>query len=197
MDGTSKSTLASALLGELKKRGIRCKYAWCRWSPGFSDVFHFAIRKTVGYRAREYKFCKPLYIIFPYLKIIDFIFPILFRVRIPAMLGRCVIIDRYVYDALADLQLTNFDISTKIMFVRLFLAMNPKPDVTFLIDVPPQVAVSRKGDLSLAEAMRYEKVFNRMAKSIGFQRVLNMDFEEASNAILNRVLNLQSMPMGD
>lgn len=197
MDGTGKSSLASALLKGLKTKGFRCKYTWCRWSPGLSDVFHFVIRKTIGYKAREYRFCKPLQLIFPYLKILDFIVPILFRVRLPAMLGLYVIIDRYVYDALADLHLLNFDISTRNLFVRLFLAMNPKPDVTFLVDVPPRVALSRKADLSLMDAVKYEEIFNRMVKTYGFQKVVNLDFNEASNKILNEVLLLQSLEMAN
>jgi thymidylate kinase len=196
MDGTGKSSLASALLKELKQRGIKCEYAWCRWSPGVSDVFHFVVRKTLGYRAKQYKFCKPLQLIFPYLKVLDFIIPILFRVRIPSLLGRYVIIDRYVYDALADLRLLGFDISTQKRYVQLFLAMNPKPAVTFLVDVPLQVALMRKNDLSLREAAKYEEIFGYMETAFGFQKVVNLDFNEARNKVLNAVLPLPNLSLG-
>ena len=182
-DGSGKTSHAFKLIEEMKKIGIPCKYTWCRWAFGFSSVFHFLVRKTLGYTQETYKYLKPLQIIFQYLIFLDFTLSIFVKVRIPSILGRCVIIDRYIYDAWVDLAFRGFDISTRKYFVRLMLKMNPEPDITFLINVPPHIALSRKNDLRLIDAIRLQKSYNDMARIHDFQIITNIDFREAHNQI--------------
>jgi len=189
MDGSGKTTHISRLMKELRKRGFRVKYVWCRWVPGFADPFHFLIRKTLGYTAGSYKFFKPLQIVYQFLIILDYSVAIAFKVRLSAIPNDCILlIDRYVYDALADLDFIRFSIST--FFRRLFITMNPKPDITFLIDVPPDVACSRKNDLQLPQATKYRNIYHKLAKIYRFRTIINMDFSEAHDRILGEVLKI-------
>jgi thymidylate kinase len=52
-----------------------------------------------------------------------------------------VILDRYIYDELANLPLSN---SLSRIFVRLVAAFVPRPDVAYLLDADPEVARARK-----------------------------------------------------
>ena len=183
MDGSGKTTLAMSLMEELKKRRIHCKYVWCRWFPGLADPFHFIIRKTLGYTANQYRFFKPLRIIYECLLIVDYAIWLFLKVRIPVRY--VLIVDRYVYDALADLYFLQFNVSS--FFRRLFIEMNPKPDITFLIDVPLHVALLRRNDLSLKDARKYKKIYNAMARTYGFQKIINIDFSDAQNQLLKEV----------
>ena len=189
LDGSGKTSHALALMAELRKRGIPSKYVWCRWFPGLADPFHFVIRKTLGYTAEKYKFCKPLQITYQCLIFLDYSISIIFKIRIPAMLSNCVLlIDRYIYDTLADLDFIQFNVS--IFFKKSLIMMNPKPNITFLIDVPPQVATSRKNELQLIQAKRYRKIYHNLAKIYDFHTIVNIDFNEAHNKILREVLKL-------
>jgi dTMP kinase len=190
IDGAGKTSHALALMEELKNRGIICTYVWGRWFPGFADPFHFIIRKVSGFTAKTYRFRKPLQIIYQFLILLDYAIPLFFKVKLPATLGRCVIIDRYVYDRLADLYFLGFDLSINAYFVRLFTTMNPKPDIIFLIDVPPETALSRKNDLSFKDAIRYREIYKDLAEIYHFQKMLNLNFCEARNQILNKSLEI-------
>jgi thymidylate kinase len=52
-----------------------------------------------------------------------------------------IILDRYIYDELANLPLAN---SLTRIFVRLVAALVPMPDVAYLLDADPEVARARK-----------------------------------------------------
>lgn len=188
IDGAGKTSHALALMKELKKRGMACKYTWCRWFPGFADPFHFIIRKTLGCTARKYRFYKSLQIVYQCLILLDYAIPLFLKVKVPAMLGRCVIIDRYIYDRLADLCFLGFDLSNNINFVKMFTMMNPKPDIVFLVDVPQETILSRKSELSLNGVIHYRKIYEALSKTFRFEKVLNLNFCQAHNQILKRVL---------
>ena len=52
-----------------------------------------------------------------------------------------IILDRYIYDELANLPLSN---SVSRVFVRLVAAFGPEPDVAYLLDADPEAARARK-----------------------------------------------------
>jgi thymidylate kinase len=52
-----------------------------------------------------------------------------------------VILDRYIYDELANLPLTN---PVSKMFVRVVSTLVPKPDVAYILDADPEAARARK-----------------------------------------------------
>ena len=183
MDGSGKTTLAMSLMEELKKRGIPSKYVWCRWFPGLADPFHFIIRKTLGYTADQYRFFKPLKIMYECLLIVDYTIWLFLKVRI--RVRYVLIIDRYVYDVLVDLYFLEFNVSS--FFRRLFVGMNPKPDITFLVDVPLHMALLRTNELSLKDARKYKKIYDVIAKIYGFRKIINIDFRDARNQLLKEV----------
>lgn len=57
-----------------------------------------------------------------------------------------VIFDRYIYDELANLNLKNTAIR---IYIRLILALVPKPDVSYLLDADPVQARARKPEYPL------------------------------------------------
>jgi thymidylate kinase len=57
-----------------------------------------------------------------------------------------VIFDRYIYDELANLPLRNWFVR---IFVRLMLAIVPRPDVAYVIDADPVAAFARKPEYPL------------------------------------------------
>lgn len=189
IDGSGKTSHARLLQIRMEKIGFPCKYAWCRWPLGLSSPFHFVVRKTLGYEKEEYRFCKPLLSIFRWLIFLDFVINIIFKIRIPLFRGYYVIVDRYVYDVIADLKRWGFDGRFNGLFVQLLIKMNPVPYITFLIDVPPNLAFSRKKEISVNDLVTYDKIFRSLATQFGFRRISNINFTEAHNQILRETLS--------
>jgi thymidylate kinase len=57
-----------------------------------------------------------------------------------------LILDRYLYDELANLPLTN---RLALLYVRILSRFAPRPDVACILDADPQTAVKRKPEYSL------------------------------------------------
>ena len=188
MDGSGKTSHILKLMAELRKRSFLSKYVWCRWFPGLADPFHFVVKKTLKYDMREYNSCKPLRIIYQCLILLDCSISIIFKIRISAMTNYVLLVDRYIYDILADLDFKRLNVSR--FFKRLLIMMNPRPNITFLMDVPPQVASSRKNDLRLLEAERYRRIYRNFAKIYDWCTIVNIDFHEAHDQVLEKVLEI-------
>jgi dTMP kinase len=165
IDGSGKTSHAKTLVKSLKRKGIKCKYVWGRWTPFLLKPFEILLKKfylkskkidcnNYDEYVREkrriignYK----LALIWEYLVLLDYCIQVLLKVRLPLLLGKTIICDRYIYDTLVDLTI-DFDFSGEEageIFTSRFLSLFPKPSLILLLDVPEAVACKRKGDLGL------------------------------------------------
>lgn len=89
-----------------------------------------------------------LVFLWAYIVMLDYGIQLLFKVRLPLLLGKTVVCDRYVYDTLvdfiADFKLSGNKISQLLSIPPLELFA--KPDLIFLLDLAESVATERKGD---------------------------------------------------
>ena len=95
-----------------------------------------------------------------------------FQVSLPRLFGRIIICDRYVYDAAAEMicSLPPRDRFNRLA-VKLMLALTPKPDIAFLLDIPEEVCAKRKDDNTEPGYLRrqrrvYLKLANRYEMKI-------------------------------
>ena len=161
IDGSGKTTLSSSLLGLIRGKNVKCKYVWSRYEPIlakplFSLARMFLLRKkgTRGnydvYRgARRSLFeNKPLSSLYMMFTVPDYILQNLVKVRVALWRGDCVLADRYVYDFVVDLAI---DLERGSEYVTrrtdFFFRFLPRPAITFLMDVPEEVAMKRKLDV--------------------------------------------------
>lgn len=75
-----------------------------------------------------------------------------------------VIFDRYIYDELANLPLQHWPVR---MYARLLSRVVPKPDVAFLLDADPEVAVFRKPEYPLEFVRRNRNAYLSIANIVG------------------------------
>lgn len=86
--------------------------------------------------------------IYQSLFLFDYLIQLLIKVRIPTLLGKLVVCDRYIYDTL----ITDFAVDMGLTIDRIeslldtCFAVVPQPDVNFLLDVSEEVAFQRKND---------------------------------------------------
>ena len=161
IDGSGKTTQAEALIAEMEKRGIGTKYVWNRFEGGMITPFTMitkmiffrgknAINSPADYYGTKKRLLRNRILSkgYQYFLLFDYFFQILFRVRIPLIIGKNIVCDRYVYDIIVDLSV-DFNYSeekTKSMLKNL-LYLFPKPDLIFLVDVPVEIAYQRKDDV--------------------------------------------------
>lgn len=87
-----------------------------------------------------------------------------------------LIFDRYIYDELANLPLTDKSAS---FFARLILKLVPKPDIAFVIDADPVAAQARKPEYPLEFVRRNRESYLRLAELSGRMTVVEPDLIQA------------------
>ena len=83
-----------------------------------------------------------------------------------------VILDRYIYDELANLPLHR---SAAMLFTRLILKLAPKPDIAYLIDAHPVAAQARKPEYPLEFVRRNRDAYITLAHLSGAMTVVGPD----------------------
>ena len=165
IDGSGKTSQAKMLMKTLRQMGIKCKYVWGRWTPFMLKPFEIALNriyfkgKKIDYNnyneyvkekqrlIQNYK----LALIWENLVLFDYFIQFFIKIKLPLLLGITVICDRYIYDTLIDI-IVDFKFSgkeIKRMLQSRLLSLFPKPNLTFLLDVPERIACQRKRDLRL------------------------------------------------
>lgn len=98
-----------------------------------------------------------------------------------------IILDRYIYDELSNLNLDNP--FTRI-FVRLIHFLAPKPDVAYLLDADPAGAYERKPEYPLEFMQNCRRAYFQLANLLGTLTIIPaVDLSEAKATVLRAVEN--------
>ena len=169
IDGSGKTTLAKSLVVVMKRKGIECRYVYNRFNPFMLKPFIIVARAlflrgtdvfedyTEDCNAKKKLFKNRfLSVIYQSFLLFDYSFQIFLKVKIPLMLGRNIICDRYIYDTVCtDLAVDlNYSEKKTMDILRKCLYLFPKPDMIFLIDVLEEVAYGRKGDVPSVDYLK-------------------------------------------
>lgn len=169
IDGSGKTTLAFALIEEMAKNGIQYKYVYNRYAPFLLKPIMIASRLiflhgndpsndyTSDTNAKKKLFSNSILSkIYQTLLLFDYSFQIFFKVKIPIILGKNIICDRYIYDTVCTDLATDLNYSNdKIVdMLKICLHIFPKPSKTFLIDISEEIAFNRKHDVSSIEYLK-------------------------------------------
>jgi thymidylate kinase len=186
MDGSGKTTLAKKLVTEADRLGIRYSYVWGNAQPIFLRPLRAMAHRTVLRKTdmkkdnEDYEQVKEkvsakygfLSLIYSRVLMVDYFIWLFLKVKVPLLLGRRIICDRYVFDVAINLYFLNKSLFPDIeKTVHSLLRYFPAPGLLFLIDIPPAVAFRRKSDIP----------------SIGFlqkRRVIYQKLSEEFNAVV-------------
>jgi thymidylate kinase len=195
LDGSGKSTQIANLLAHLDHRGMRAV------SLAFWDDV------VVAKRYRE-RFVHKVYGSEPgvgtperpverrdknvrkwYLSIIRHGLYLLDAINLCEVLGRShrgspdvIVMDRYIYDQLANLPLGN---PLSRTFIRLVDSLVPKPDVAYLLDADVEAARARKPEYPLAFMREARTAYLRLAELVrGITIVPPQGLTESQRAVL-------------
>lgn len=92
-----------------------------------------------------------------------------------------VIMDRYIYDELANLPLSN---SLTRLFVRFIAAFVPKPAVAYILDADPEAARARKPEYPVDFLHLCRNAYLQLARLLGSMNVIPpLPLEEAKREV--------------
>jgi dTMP kinase len=206
IDGSGKTTLAKYLVETMAQNGIKCKYVYGRLEPFilkpfialggkiflrevdmFEDYEQYSNVKNRAIKQHSF-----LFTVYRRILLFDYLLQILFRVRIPFMLGKTIVCDRYVYDTIiTDLSVDmNYSKSEITDLIKRLFCIAPRPDLAFLIDLPEEIAFQRKDDTPSIEYLRERRhIYLDVGKEEGML-VLDgsIDLTEIENLITDEVL---------
>jgi thymidylate kinase len=102
-----------------------------------------------------------------------------------------VIFDRYIYDELANLTLSN---PVSRFYVRLIMKIVPRPHISYLLDANPEKARARKPEYPLEFLHTNRRSYMTLANLIGDITVVeSMPLSAVTRAVIDHALNKLSL----
>lgn len=205
IDGSGKTTLSKLLVAELKQTGIRyyykhanevpvlmrlvkiaIKYLFLRRHNAFADYGSYVRRKEQI--SKKYPILARIYRI---LLILDYIPQVFLKVSLPLLIGHRLVVDRYVYDVIANLGFNlNYSLQEYAGDVELLYRFFPRPDIVILLDTDESVAYSRKTDIPAVDFLRERRRIYAHFAEIESMKVIKGEGppEEIARRVLAQVL---------
>jgi len=203
VDGAGKTTQVRALQAALNTCDLRATQVWYRAGSArwVSMLTRFAKRgATAGppqptpsrVESRRQRLRSPwARQAWSWLTTVELLLKYSAHVAVPLLLGRVVICDRYVYDALADWSayFGEPDIEKRVA-ARVLLALTPHPRLAYWLDLPPEEALARSQDGTPASFLAtLSEAYRRVAASQGLHRVNgSQTWEAISSPVVSEVL---------
>lgn len=108
--------------------------------------------------------------------------------------ARVIVMDRYLYDELANLPLTNL---LGRAVVRFLLALVPRPDVAYLLDADPDDARARKPEYPVAFLRDYRRAYLDLAALAGMTVIPPLPLGDAQQAVASAFRTSVQPPAAD
>lgn len=181
VDGSGKTSHAKRLLEFLQEKGYSGNYTWAGSRPVFLYLFLGATR-VLGYwkTVKKGDWMDPLEkapleirerlgALYRLLLYVDFEITTSLKIRIPLYSGKIVICDRYVYDLIMELMLSNLYTSK---YGKLLLRTTPCPRKVFFADAQLDIIIQRRPDSNRQRVLAKRNVYRKLAQALGF-RIIN------------------------
>lgn len=200
IDGSGKTTLAKELIDAMNKKGFETKYWWCKFESfkfeySLVKFFKRFLRKpylsNIDNISNENSFFSMIY---QYLVIFTYIYRIFLNIRLPLFFGKNVVCDRYIYDAVIDFVIEfKYPKEKTQKMLKVLSSVTQKPDQTFLVDLPEEVAYKRKNDIpSVIYLAKRKEMYQEMQE--GINKLVRLegtkDLKNLNSQVKNIVLEL-------
>ena len=169
IDGSGKTTLALSVVEALSQQGMDFRYVHGLMEARLSKPFMLAGRHLFARgKSRELDYASfaaakrgslskypALSFAYQALTSLDYFLQISWKIALPLSLDRSIVSDRYVYDTVVNKGLNlGYDVNRVVEDIGAWFQFLPIPDATFLVDVPANVAFSRKHDIPHIDYLR-------------------------------------------
>ena len=159
IDGSGKTTLAKSFVKEVKAKGYSYNYAWVNNQPIFMYILRFfwliflkvkKINDYDSYKSEKTNIATKTGIgsIYRIIHKIDYKIWVWYKVKLPLLFNKHIIVDRYFFDVAINYSLlNNFNEQELLNLIKYYQKWMPTPDLIFLISVPVEIAFARKNDI--------------------------------------------------
>ena len=126
-------------------------------------------------------------VLFRLLLYIDFEITTSLKIRIPLFSGKIVICDRYVYDLIMELMLSNLYTPK---YGKLLLRTTPSPKKVFFADAQIDLIIQRRPDSSQQRVLAKRDVYRKLAQALGFRIIDTLMTFETNQELIRRETDL-------
>ena len=199
VDGSGKTTHAKHLQKFLNEKGYLCYYTWAGSKPIFLYIF-LGVTRALGYwntvkkedwmdplEKAPVKLRSRLGMLYRLLLYIDFEITTSIKIRKPLSLGKIVICDRYFYDLIMELKLSNLCTSK---YERLLLSSLPSPQKIFFADAQSDLIIQRRPDSDLKRVLAKRNAYRKIAHIYGFRIIDTLKPFEENQEIIRKEIDL-------
>lgn len=210
IDGAGKTTLAKKTFQKIRLTDKKIIYAYGRFTPIFtkflmyvgkqiflnkkSDMFndyddYLKNKKSVFQKKHR------LAQIFTSFVILEYFFEVLFKIIIPYKMGYSIITDRYVHDTVINDIAVDLDFSPEQTnsILEKFWSFLPKPNITFFVKIPQEIAFNRKDDIP---SLNYLKIRNNYYENLSSDEIKIIDgtsnIEDLKKQIIFQIQKLKN-----
>ena len=185
IDGSGKTTLAKAVVSRLSEDGRNSVYVYGKHVPIITRAMVYAANRITlreydidqdyrRYSARKQGLTKK----YPRISglyraalLVEYSIGVMIRLWPELLRNRIVVCDRYVYDTLISDFAVDFNMKPERILreIALLLRILPRPDAVFLLEVPLEVAISRKDDVASSDFLAdRESIYRGIATALRF-----------------------------
>ncbi|HET8632450.1 MAG TPA: nucleotidyltransferase family protein [Thermomicrobiales bacterium] len=204
-DGSGKTAHARALVEALDLADIKASYVWNRGGstgllglvsrarrrlrPAAADRDSAAADSVTRRRGRLAS--PPARFAWSWLVAADQVGTYLLRARLPALRGRVVVLDRYAYDTAVEMDASlPAGARWSRLAIAAMLALVPRPQLGYVLDVPPETARERKRDEAWHPDLEGERdAYRALAQRFGL-RTLSTEgaFARSNDPLIREVI---------
>jgi len=199
-DASGKSTLARALVEELRRRGLKARSSWMRGTHTLASLIARLLSRLDALKGTDnpyYRIAIPksLRRLWQLLEFSSALPVVLFRFVIPSALGYWVVADRYVTDLVAWVSITTRDRDyVRRWEARFLLALASRARVKVYVTAALEELIKRRGANArfLSEQM---EVYERIAPIVGAKKLdtTNKGADDSLREVLS-LLNAMGAP---
>ncbi len=209
IDGSGKTAHATALVDAMRVCGLSVNYMWSRGgSSGLVGAVN-AVRRRLRRaeaasepgqdsltRRRQRLLSSPFArVLWAWLVATDQVATFTLRACLPALLGRIVVTDRYVYDTAVEMDASlPSEARWSRAAMQAMLRLAPRPRFRYVLDVAPETARERKTDESWHPHLEQERrSYERLARRFGLRILSNQGSFATTNDRLVREVMMSYM----
>jgi thymidylate kinase len=195
-DGSGKTTLARALMRELKHRGLMPLTSWMRGTHTLASIIAKILAKFSGFRGQDNPYYgvsipNSMRRLWQLLEFVSVLPVLLVKFILPSILGYTVIAERYVPDFLAWVSTTTRDENyLERLEARFMLALSAKANVRIYVTASEAELIKRRGgEVGQKFLSRQLKLYDRLAKLVKAYKIdtTGRSVEETLDSLLSLV----------
>jgi thymidylate kinase len=194
-DGSGKTTLARALVGELRRRGLKPVIVWMRGTHTLASIIARILAKFSEFRGQDNPYygvsipnsMRRLWQLPEFMSVLPVL---LVKFILPSILGYTVIAERYIPDFLAWVSTTTRDEDyLERLEARFMLALSAKANIRIYVTASEVELIKRRnGEVGQKFLSRQLKLYDMLAKLINAYKIDTTD--RSIKETLNELLNL-------